>query len=528
MRAILYVHLIGNKNRLKRSLRKAGTWLWVAVMGLYAFLVLPSLGGAIEKGGIGRPEYFVLILTAFSLYMSPINYAAYARRKGLLFFPCDVQLMFPAPISPKLLLIHASIRTNVMNVVMSLLLYLAGVIWFRVPAGAMALYCIFNIFISALMETCLVICLYGNERFSEKANRRFGRLMYLLIGCLFLPVVAMVISKELSWQAMLEFLSGDWVQLIPILGWEIGVMRLIILGPDAVNLTAALLFFLCLTIFFCLALRLRCTGAYYEDAMKFADDYQEAREKAKKGQTAVKKKNLRQASVAYRGGGARAVFYRQYLEIRKSRWYIFGGQTLAAVVLAALLTWSISSGKNTAAVLESMESLRYYVIPLALLYFALIFSGQQNRWGKERENPYIFLIPDTAFKKLWYATLMTHVSNGIHGLILIAPLCWALRLPPWMILLYAPFYVAMAAVWLYADVICETYLSSSIPAVGRRILRMLLSFTAVFTALPAMIAAEFFAGPVAGVAAGFVFLCGMTAILLLAGAHSFSRMEMGG
>ncbi|HIR91965.1 MAG TPA: putative ABC exporter domain-containing protein [Candidatus Egerieimonas intestinavium] len=530
MRAILYLHITGNKNRLRRAVRKLGTWIWLVLIILYACFVLPSLGSSIRTAGLGSPEYFVLFLSAVNLYLAPANYAAYARRKGLLFLPCDVQLMFPAPISPKMALVNATLRTHMTNVIVSLLLFLAGIFWFHVPAVSMLLYCLFNIFFSGLLEVCLVICLYGNERFSQKANRRFGRLMYLMIGCFLLLAVALIIRRGFSWAVIREFLSGTWVQMIPLLGWEIGVYRLIILGPDPVNITAALLYLAALGTLLALAVKLRCTGAYYEDAMKFADDYQEARARAEKGQVARvgQKQKLRRAKVTYRGGGARAVFYRQYLEARKNRWFIFGGQTLFAIFVAGFVTWLIYQEGNLVETLNSMGDLRYYVIPLGLLYFALVFSGQQNRWSRERDNPYIFLIPDLAFKKLWYATLMEHVVSAAHGLIIIAPLCWVLRLPWWMAALYLPLYVAMAAVRLYADVICETYLSNTIPSYGRTLLRMLLSFTAVFTALPAVLIANMALGPVAGLLAGLIFLCVMTVILMLAGAHSFSRMEING
>lgn len=530
MRAILYLHITGNKNRLKRAVCKVGTWIWLALMILYACFVLPGIGTSIQAAGIGTPEYFVLFLAAINLYLGPANYASYAKRKGLLFLPSDVQLMFPAPISPKLMLIHAALRTHMTNVIFCLILSLAGICWFHVPVITICLYLLFHICLSGLLEICIVICLYGNERFSEKANRRFGYLMYLMIACFLLLAVVLIVRRGFSWMVIREFLSGTWIQMIPILGWEIGVFRLIILGPDPVNLLASLLFLVSLGLFLLLAIKLRCNGEFFEDAMKFADDYQEARARAAKGQMARvgKKQKLRRAQITYKGGGARAVFYRQYLEARKNRWFIFGGQTVMAIFVAGFVTWLVYEEGDLSATLNSMGNLRYYVIPLGLLYFALIFSGQQNRWSRERENPYIFLIPDLAFKKLWYATLMEHVVNAVHGLLIIAPLCWVLRLPWWMVILYLPLYVAMAAVRLYADVICETYLSNTIPSYGRTLLRVLLSFTAVFTAFPAVLIANMVGGPVMGLLAGFLFLGVMTVILMLVGAHSFSRMELNG
>ena len=170
-------------------------------------------------------------------------------------------------------------------------------------------------------------------------------------------------------------------------------------------MTAALLYLLALLALFILAYRMKCSGQYYEDAMKFADDYQEARNRAKKGQakSSAKKRPLRRTFVKYRGGGAKAVFYRQYLEAKKSRGFLFGSRTVWALFVAVFVTWMICREGSVLETLRNMGDFRFYVIPLGLLYYIILFSGQQNRWSKERENPYIFLIPDRPFKKLWYA-----------------------------------------------------------------------------------------------------------------------------
>ena len=67
MRGLLYLHLTGTKNRIRRSLKKAGTWVFLCLMGLYAFLMLPGLGKIIRETSLDRPEYFVLFLTAIQL-----------------------------------------------------------------------------------------------------------------------------------------------------------------------------------------------------------------------------------------------------------------------------------------------------------------------------------------------------------------------------------------------------------------------------------------------------------------------------
>ena len=196
MRAILYLHITGNKNRLKRAVCKVGTWIWLVLMILYACFVLPGMGTSIQAAGIGTPEYFVLFLAAINLYLGPANYASYAKRKGLLFLPSDVQLMFPAPISPKLMLIHAALRNHMTNVIFCLILFSGRNLLVSCSCNYHMFIFAVSYFFKRPLEICIVICLYGNERFSEKANRRFGYLMYLMIACFLLLAVVLIVRRD--------------------------------------------------------------------------------------------------------------------------------------------------------------------------------------------------------------------------------------------------------------------------------------------------------------------------------------------
>ena len=62
---------------------------------------------------------------------------------------------------------------------------------------------------------------------------------------------------------------------------------MIFVGPTLINVIGTILYGISAVIFFVLAYRMDCQGGFYEDAMKFADDYAEARAKSKKGEVAV-------------------------------------------------------------------------------------------------------------------------------------------------------------------------------------------------------------------------------------------------
>ena len=52
----------------------------------------------------------------------------------------------------------------------------------------------------------------------------------------------------------------------------------------------------------------------------------------------------------------------------------------------------------------------------------LIFSGYLGKWETEIKTPYLYLIPDSPVKKLWYSTLMEHVKAFVDGVLLCVPI----------------------------------------------------------------------------------------------------------
>mgnify|MGYP000544602724 CR=1 FL=1 len=64
-----------------------------------------------------------------------------------------------------------------------------------------------------------------------------------------------------------------------------------------------------------------------------------------------------------------------------------------------------------------------------LAYVTLCMTGYLGKWETELKNPYLFLIPDSPFKKIWYATLMEHVKALADGILICVPVgfVWGIR-----------------------------------------------------------------------------------------------------
>ena len=232
MNSLLYVLKTGYKNKLKKAVKKPGFYIYVLFLGFYIWIMIDFFYKLVVKEGYDNPKYLVMVITVLNLYFGPMNYAAYAKRKGLTFLPSHIHFMFPSPVSPKLLLLFGQLQGQIMSFIFEILLVAAGLFWFNIPVTTMFLYFILVSCFNVFSEGGLVVCLYGNEFFKEKTIKILSKGLWLVLGALVACTAAYMLINGFSFQSFLEFLLSDWICYIPVLGWQVGLMRLIILGPS--------------------------------------------------------------------------------------------------------------------------------------------------------------------------------------------------------------------------------------------------------------------------------------------------------
>ena len=92
--------------------------------------------------------------------------------------------------------------------------------------------------------------------------------------------------------------------------------------------------------------------------------------------------------------------------------------------------------------------------------------------GKRAGTAYIYLIPDSAIKKLWYATLMEHIKALVDGIIFIIPVGIAWRIHAYQMAASLVIYVVLQANRLYIKVLGESILGNTLGNTGKTIFAM--------------------------------------------------------
>lgn len=456
---------------------------------VYAVFILASLGTVAVNVRLNSVDGLVLAATFWSIYITLGNFSAYSARKGIIFRPGHAHFVFTAPIDPKIVLLSSAWMNYLTSLIIWLLFALGGVTVFQVGLWRTVLLFLFGWGLETLLEISVMIFLYANDRLPEKLIRAVCIGIRVFLVAFTLLIVFYLKLYGLSVETVVSFAAWPGLQMIPVIGWQVAAYRMILLGPDTLNIICGCLYLITVILATIGAYKMRCNGGYYEEAAKFADDYAEMKKRRKNGEAMAgiggKKKKFRTVREQITGKGAKALFYRQFLEYRKEKYFIFSKTTLISLVLAVVLSFTL---RDTA---EETGNMRFYLLGI-VAYVSLVMSGYIGKWENELKSPYLYLIPDTPGRKLWYSTLMEYVKALADGCVICIPVGIAWKVDGVSILFCIAVFTVLQANKIYAKVITRCIAGEIFKENGQNIIRMLIQ-TAVLGmgALAALFAGMF-------------------------------------
>ena len=188
---------------------------------------------------------------------------------------------------------------------------------------------------------------------------------------------------------------------------------------------------------------------YYEDVLE-ATEFTEAAHAAKREGRNMQFNLKVKAGVRQQlsGGGGRAIFSKNLLEMRKTSLFLFIDRGTLAVAIASI-AFSMFMGREDGRADVALFSI------LAFSVYMLFLFTVQGRWALELTKPYIFLIPSASWEKLFFATLAEHVKNLLDGTLMFIIAGILFKAGPILIVACIISYVMFGAVFLYGDVLAR-------------------------------------------------------------------------
>ena len=474
MKALMYLTKRSFVNHIKRAVRKPVTLIALIFGVAYGIFLLFMLAGLAVGLRLDSASGLLIIMTVWAIYISLSNFMMYSSRKGVIFRPAHAHFVFTAPISPKIVLLHGAWMNYLFSIIFWVILSVAGLTVFQVEPWKVGLLFLTGCVLEILLEISVMVIIYAIDRLPEKLMKGICLGIKILLAAITLAIILYFRREGLSVESARAFIDWRGLQLFPVVGWNIALYRLILLGPDTLNLLCSVLYLLTVGLLTTLAVRMNCSGGYYEDAAKFADDYADMKKRKQNGEMVMgiekRKKKFRKVSEKIQASGAKAIFYRQLLEYKKEKYFIFSKMTLICLFFGIFFAY-IMRDNATESGLPQMFLLGI------VAYISLVMTGYLGKWETELKTPYLFMIPDSAFKKLWYSTLIEHIKALVDGSLLCIPMGILWKIQPVYVAMCILIYVALQANRMYTKVIAQCLVGDVLGTTGQNLVRVCIQMT---------------------------------------------------
>lgn len=462
MSALSYLVRRQLRNAARDLLRHPGKLaVYLAAAAFFAFMAVSPQQRAAQTGRAADPRmlegvYYGLLL----LFCAPILFRSLKSGTTMFKMP-DVNLLFVSPLPPKRILVYGLLKQTAATLLgFVFMLFYSGVLMrdFHISAWGVV-WLLLGMVAVVMASQMLALLLYGWSNGNPKRQNAVRAALYVFFGAMALALLFQYTRNGGGAEGFLAALHSRWLEWFPLVGWAKGAAFALVGG----NLAAALLWTALLAAAFALvlALFLRTDADYYEDVLQQTESAYEL-------QQAVKEKR---AVPANRGGGARKVraggsgigrgwgasafFYRQLREARRrSRLVLLGSST--AVVLAVDLAVFFMIGRGGDGPSPDMT----LAVLLALDVYLLFLTSAAGDWTRELAKPYIYLVPDTPFRKLLWASMTTALKPVAEGAVFFAVLAAAARADAAVAVICFLAYASFGMLFLSGNILSERTLGS--------------------------------------------------------------------
>ncbi|WP_423189271.1 putative ABC exporter domain-containing protein [Alkalibacterium sp. f15] len=504
--SLLYLIKKSFLNFFKKSIKKPLKTIGMLLLAAYYFYLPFLMKGFITDLGLNTRSGFVLIASMGTLYLTMPLTMTYIKRKGVNFKKQDVNFILASPTSPKQALIYALSKDVYINFAMQVMFLMAAVFVFEIPLLISIIYILVNIVFSNLLSYSLAVIMYASEEITLKQKQRIKRIVYVVLASFTVFLITNVVSQTLESGFDIAYissiLSSPVVLMIPIFGWQLGWLNLVMLGLTPVRLITTGLFFasaLSLTYY---AYKMKSTGEYYEDALSFSENV--ALLQSKKGDISLteafgNKKKKYGYKGKLKGFKSNVMFHKQIIERRRSRRYFLSFGDI--IYLVAGLGLGLAS-----IFIDDFINPDYYLeIMIGISIYLSVFFKPGSDWKSEFKNYYLFLMPDSPLNKLFNASLLEHLLSLVRAIFLTVPAGLFMSVSFLEILFAITVQTLLKAMMTYVSIFIEGIIGAKIGHTFASIISIFVSiiimigpisalfFTGILSILPIILAISIYA-----------------------------------
>lgn len=411
MNSLVFLLSKSIENSFLEVLRKPSKlMLWIlAILGIFGLFILSAFT---QKNA---DQFMDLIWLQGILFLFIMIFVVIGIQKGLsngdvIFDMNDVNLLFGSPVNSRLILMYGIVRMAKMTFLSGFfILFQSNTLGtsFGIGFGGILLVLAgFFLAVSLLQTLSLLIYSLTNGRPSRKFKVRLISVLAFIPLVCYLALAYFRTGNPVS--ALENTLSSPWLSWTPIAGWASEGTVSFISG----DLGNGFLFFGTLLLVELLVLLYIAFSNpdYYEDVLVATETSFERKRSLSEGQlnvTTISNKKVKVSGVGMRGLGANALFFKHLREsFRTNPFGLWGFSSILMVAGSAALSLFMGDGGGGLLVL------------LQILMWMQIFLIGTGRGLKELYTHYLYMIPDSSFRKIVWSNLESTFRVLVEGVMI--------------------------------------------------------------------------------------------------------------
>ena len=338
------------------------------------------------------------------------------KNGGTFFKMADVNYLFPSPLNKRSILFYALIQQIWSSMLIGLfILFQYSALHMSYNLSFLGLILIFFSYsLAVFFSQTLGMFLYTFVSDSEKKKNIAKAVLYIVIVALLAYIGLHVLqNKDHIVKALAEAGNALPVLLFPFAGWMGGFVGGILKGE---YIQSAIWILLCAAVFVAMLIAMsRSKREYYEDVIASAETMQNTINSAKDGVTpevTPRVIKIKKVGIGH-GEGASVFYYKHMLEnSRASKIWI---KPMSLMFMVMTIGFSIFMKGNG-------------IIPIfSFAVYMQIFSVALGRFNREITKPFIYLVPESPFKKMLYALAETFPTELLESALIFIPVSIILK-----------------------------------------------------------------------------------------------------
>jgi len=399
------------KNQMRELIRKPAKLIYLIFMVAICIFTL-SVGNLNEPSAENFKDMHILTAGIFAFYT--LMFVLIARSGfdagSTIFKMPDVNFLFPSPLSAQNILFYGLFQQLGTSLLLGLFLIFQYT-WMHQTFGITYIHLIlillgYAVIMFTAQLTAMVIYCFSSS--NEKAGNVLKFLFYGFVVLLVAGAgLAVLQDKSAIVQQLVNYGNGTVSLIFPVSGWIADIVTGLMYGDYTRMVIGSIIFILyiiALMVYFQLS-----NPDYYEEVLQTSEKTFSSVTAAKEGRAAeVVPKNVKLGVTGFtKGKGASAFYYKHLIENRRSRTFLLSPLQMIFMIATIIFAFSMRE---------------VGIIPvLAFATYMQIFSIALGRMTKELSKPFIYLVPEPAFKKLLYSMKESFSGYVVDALIVFIP-----------------------------------------------------------------------------------------------------------